>query len=486
MKNTIKALLSMMLILAMVFSVAGCGNEKESSETAGVNDDFFTDEVTNTVSDETDSVTSDSKDTSSGGSQTTQSQSSSKTSTPAESTVGGKSWKQVLASMPKSLRGTTVTVMNWNPMSEYTGAAAAIKEFEKQTGITVKWQTIDMGVYTTRLASMVASNTAPDVVKTCTPTPSWMQSFQPLSAAKYDFTDEAWDKAVMKDYSVNGVPYAVSVKGTHLGSVNMMFYNKDLISKYDYEDPYKLWKSGKWSWKKFLDMCRQYKKDSNAELACTGANWDVWTELYGLAGPVGFDGTKYYSNLNNSKFLTVTQEIADLYHVEKLFSEGRAEYMDAGDCLFYAGAAIYLRRNNTWLGELKSAGTLYAVPMPPIDGQSTYYQGRHEYEAYAISQGAKNPEAVPYFLRYFLDGANYDLVAFFCNKQNLEAYNWCMSQQNTIWSTYFKDKADTFGDGKTGICALQGSQVKSYMDSNAYMIDARVKNLNNLLAQIDK
>ena len=124
--------------------------------------------------------------------------------------------------------------------------------------------------------------------------------------------------------------------------------------------------------------------------------------------------------------------------------------------------------------------------MPAVDGQKTYYQGKGEYEAYAIAKGAKNPEAVPYFLRYYLDGGNYDLNSFFCNKQNLEVYQWCMSQKDTIWSTYYENAEDTFGDGKTGLLSLQGNQIKSFIDSNAYMIDNRVKNFNNLLSQMKK
>ena len=61
-----------------------------------------------------------------------------------------------------------------------------------------------------------------------------------------------------------------------------------------------------------------------------------------------------------------------------------------------------------------------------------------------------------------------------------------MSQENTIWTTGYNDADDTFGDGKTGLVALQGSQVKSYIDSNANMIDARVSKLNKLLSQLKK
>ncbi len=481
MKKTLKTILSIFLVLAMVLSVAGCGGKTDTTSDA-MNDDFFADEenvINNDTGDGNGTASGDSGDGST-------SSKKPNAEIPKDSVVGGTGWEKVLASMPKKLRGTTVQIMNWNPITEYTGAATAIKEFTKQTGIKVDWLMVDMNVYVTRLASLVASDKAPDVVRTCTPEPSWMLSFQSLDAAKFDFTDEAWDKKVMKDYTVNGVTYATSLNNTHLGTVAMMFYNKELINRYDYEDPYKLWKAGKWTWSKFIEMCKTYKKEAKADRACVGAEWDNWIQLYGIAGPVGYDGNKYYSNLKDAKFLTVTQQIADLYHVDQLFHQGQAEEMDSGNVLFYAGASIYLRKNNSYLGGLKSSGTLYAVPMPSIDGQSKYYQSRFEYEAYAIAQGAKNAEAVPYFLRFFLDGENYDLNSFFCNKQNLEVYNWCMNQENTIWTTGFRSEDDTFGDGKTGVVALQGSQVKSYIDSNASMIDARVAKFNKLLSQLKK
>ena len=475
MKNLLRAMTAILLVIVMTATMAGCGDKQDPQ--SGVNDGFFTDEESR-MSQSTDSgATSSSSD--SGSTAPT-------SSVRAENTVNGKSWNQVLSSMPKELRGTTVTIANWNPMSEYTGASATIKEFQKQTGIKVDWQTIQYGIYTTRLASMVASGNAPDVARTRTPNPAWMQSFQPLSAAGYDFTDAAWDQTLMKDYTVNGVTYATSLKGTHIGSVNMMFYNKDLISKYDFEDPYTLWKNGKWTMSKFISMCKEYKKVSNANFGCTGAYWEGWSELYGIAGPVGYDGNQYYSNLSNSTFVTATQQIADWYNKDKLLGWGRAEVFDASESLFYAGASVYLRRNNSYFGNLKSAGTLYAVPMPSVDGQSTYYQGRDEYEAYALVKGAKNAKTVPYFLRYFLDGSHYDLDSFFCNKQNLEVYNWCMSQTNTIWSTNYESAEDTFGDGKQGLLSLQGSQIKSFLDSNAGMIDTRVRNFNNLVKQLQK
>jgi hypothetical protein len=221
---------------------------------------------------------------------------------------------------------------------------------------------------------------------------------------------------------------------------------------------------------------------SNEAFACVGWTYAAWNQLFGVSGPIGYDGSKYYSNISNNKYLTSTIAVADYFNTSKIFGEGRAEIFDASRSLFYAGASVYCRRKNSYFGTVKAAGSFYAVPMPSIDGQGTYYQPRDEYEAYAIAKGAKNPEAVPYFLRYFLDGSNYDLSNFFCNKQNLEVYNWCMSQTNTIWS--LGDGGENFNNRENGIYTKQGNQVKSFIDSNASEIDAMVKKYNDALKNL--
>lgn len=472
MKKALRTILSLFLVLTMVVTIAACGNEQpSSSDSASVGDDFFTDEE-NMVSGDTNSA-SDS-DTPSNDTQ----------ETPVENETKGKSWDDVLAAMPKSLRGTTIDVYNWNSMTEYSGAPLVIQNFEKETGIKVNWITANYDDYNTKLAALVASDEAPDVARTRTPNAIGMRSFQPLSAAKYDFSDEAWNKTLMEAYSVNGKAYATSLSNTHIGSAVMMFYNKSLIDNYDLEDPYKLWKQGKWTWDKFIDMCKDYKSDSGASFAAACNNWEMFASCFNVPGPVGFSGTKYYSLLNDTNFVKVTQNLADLFNKDKLLAAGYPENFDRGECLFYASGAVSARRKNSYFASLKNAGTLYAVPMPTIEGQSKYYQGMHEYEAYAVVSGAENATAVPYFLRYFLDAANYDMNSFFCNKQTLEVYNWCMAQENVSWPTYYGGGGFFEVDDFAKITTQQGNQIKSFIDSNSASIEKRVKDLNNALAKL--
>lgn len=471
MKQTLKTILAGLLVLAMLFTAVACGEStdkggnKDADTNVDANNDFFTD---------TEVVNSEDK----GGDEPGANDGSSVT--PEENKVGGKSWKDVLAGMPKKLRGTKVVIYNWNPANEYTGAPAVLENFTKETGIKVEWMRVNYTEYVTKLAGLVASKESPDTVRTRLPVPERLDQFQSLDAAKFDFSDAAWDQQTMKDYTVNGVTYATSLKNTHLGSVCMMFYNKAQIQKYDMEDPYTLWKNGKWNMDKFIQMCKDYVKASNNKSACTGMDIEEWLQMHGLDANVAYKDGKFTSLMGDAKLLTLTQEYCDYYNTNKIFNRGQAEIMDEGNALFYSGASVYARKKNSYFGTLKAEGVLYMVPMPMPAGQK-YYNLRDEYEAYAIPRGAKNPEAVPYLLRYFLDGGNYELDSFFCNKQNLEVYNWCMSQSNNIWSNGWIEP-----DGDDGISKRTGNQVKSYLDSIAPYVNTQVNNLNTAMSKLSK
>ncbi len=394
--------------------------------------------------------------------------------------VNNKTWQQVLAEMPQNLKGTKVVIYNWTPLAEYYNAPSVMEDFTSQTGITVEWKRVNYTEYFTRLAALVATQESPDIVRVKLPVPDSFRYLQPLSTANYDFGDSAWDNQVMKDYTANGKVYATSLKNTPIGTVGMMLYNKSVINRYGLEDPYSLWKNGKWTTNKFIEMCKDYVKMSGNKSACTGMDIDKWLQMHGIESNVAFRNGKFISLMNDAKLLTLTQQYCDYYNINKILNKGQAEIMDAGQSLFYAGASWCIRSKNSYFGTLKSNGTLYAVPMPIVPGEK-YYNIRDEYEAYGIAKGAKNPQAVPYVLRYFLDGNNYNLNKFFCNSQNVEVYNWCMAQTNNIWSSGWYEP-----DSTNGISKKTANQVKSYLDAIAPSVENHVKSLNDAMSKIGK
>ena len=490
MKNKIKSLLALVMAICMLFAIAGCGDKGKdtSSEQTVSNDDFFTDsETENTSSTDTQSTAStdkkQSKNTNKGdngqtGTVTTQ-------TVPKENQIGGKSWKDVLASMPKKLRGTKLVMYNWNPATEYTGAPAVMDAFTKQTGIRVEWRTISHAVYFTKLPAIIASGeNIPDLARIGYAGISFLKNFQPLSVTKYNFKDEAWDDSMMKILTVKGKAYGTTLKNTHCSGPNLLFYNKSIIEKEDYEDPYKLWKAGKWTWKKYLKMATQ-AVDDGYFVASTGEQMmPGYAESWNVVG-TSFNGTKFTTNWNTKKFLNVYEELGDLFHGSKgkqKFGYGQEESFNAGQNPFYLGTGVHARNKNAYFSNLKANGTLYFVPVPEHEElKGKYYQGFGEIECYGVPKGASNPEAVPYFLRYFMDGANYALDTYFGNKQNLEVYNWCMNQTKVVDYGFGPDGVAGGYGGSEGIHKYTGAQMKTYIDSVMGKVNKYVKELNDEL-----
>ena len=172
--------------------------------------------------------------------------------------------------MPAELRGTSITVYNWNPITEYPEGSSVIKEFTDITGIEVNWQTEDYNTYLSKLTSLVASGKdIPDVARMRSPLVLNYISMQPISVTGFDFNDGSWDKWTMDSYTVDGNCYAVNLANTHLASPGMLAYNKTLITRYDLEDPYVLWKNGQWTYDKFVQIMKDFKAETNADYVCS-------------------------------------------------------------------------------------------------------------------------------------------------------------------------------------------------------------------------
>ncbi len=488
MKNTLKTLLALAMVICMLFTVAGCGDKnKDTSSAASANDDMFKDEATlqaapsssETSTGNSTPGTSSESNGSQGGTVTTE--------VPNENLVGGKSFNDILKNMPKKLRGTKLTMYNWNPANEYTGAPKVMEDFKKKTGIQVTWNTINYGSYFTKLPALIAAGeNIPDTARIGYADLNFIQNMQPLSVSKFDFTDEAWDQTMMKNLTFNGKTYGTTIKNTHISGVSVMFYNKAVVDKYDYEDPYKLWKAGKWTWDKYVDMCEDAKDDGMSFGSVGEGHMPAYVGSWGLTNIYYNAKTnKMASNWNTSNWLKVHQTLGKLYNEKSIFGKGREELFDAGGCLFYIGSTVHARNKNSYFGDLKANKTLYFVPIPEHeDLNGKYYQYYTEIEAYGIPKGAKNPEAVPYFLRFFLDGANYTLDTYFGNKQNLEVYNWCMNRENKVISWGYQASNVKGAGDKNSIDACTGAQMKNFIDSNKGANEKYLKEQNEILNKL--
>lgn len=439
-------ILSVVLSIAMILSVAGCGSTTESGNE---------------------------EQTQNGGTNPT----------------SGEGWAEILKNMPAELKGTEITVYSWNDVSDVTDAQTVIDSFTNDTGIKVNWVKGTYTNYATEIASKVAAKEGPDIVRLKDLNLGLLSVLQPMDDINgFDVNDTAWDTNVKNYYSVNGKTYGINMANTLIQQPKILWYNRSLISKYDLDDPYALWKQGEWTYDKFVQVCEDFLDEASSEYLPWSTNQfsDV-ADMMG-AGTVLYKDGKFVSNVDDPNLLKGWQMFAGLRDKEivndMIYERDR---FGSGKILFFSDSTISGRRTHYYWPDLKSTGSLGCVPMPSMDGIE-YVQEFTEYEAYGIPKTAKNPEAAYYFLRYYLDGANYDEQTFFCDATILEVYKWCMQQTNTFINcdavVLTEEVGLTATKFKANMKGQKESQVNTKLNSYKSVIEAAVAGANGTLEKI--
>ena len=483
MKSNLRRIFCLLLAMALMFSVAACGKVEDSGSTLDFDDEGW--EIDVDVNDGGDATDEGSKTQT--GTTSTGNGGSGSNKQPAVKDADSLTLAELTAQIPNKLRGTTVTVFSWNPVKDVTGAEKVVDTFEKKTGIKVKWLQGSYDKYDESIVSKINSGDAPDIIRYQEPNPARMALTQDLKTATgFDFKGDIWDQVLAKSFTIKGKTFGINLKNTFNNQPTVVMYLKSTIENNDMEDPYQLWKTGKWTFDKFIDMCNEFKEKTGSAGWMTSRNIDImWFE--GLSF-INFDGNKYTNNSTGKEIITMVQRVCN-WRVDGIMAGGASESTSfaAGDYLFYTNNILTLRRNDSQhFVEQKKNNDIFCVPFPAQEGK-TYYQAMQESEAFGIPKGAKNPEAVYYFLRYYCNRDNYDEKMFFANSQILEVYDWCLAQPNKF---YIFDRQITASYGilledipyaiRTG---LQPAQVQTHLESVSPKFENDVRKANETISK---
>ena len=420
MKSNLKRIFCLLLALAMMFSVAACGKASSDGSTLDFDDEGW----------EIDAGTTNAGTT--GGDKGNTSVVSTKDNVvkePAVKNADDLSLAELTAQIPSNLRGSTVHVFSWNPVKDVTGAEKVVADFEKKTGIKVKWEQGSYDKYDETIVAKINSGSAPDIIRYNSPNPARMSLTQDIqSATGFDFAGAIWDTEVKEAFTIKNKIYGINMKNTFNKQPTVVMYLKSTIENNELEDPYTLWKQGKWNFDKFLEMCNEFKEKTNGKCGWMSSRLLDIMWFRGIEF-IEFDGEKYVNKVTDINSINVVNDVNGWLKDDILSGGGsETDSFCAGNYLFYTDNILGARRNDSLhYVEQKKNNDLYCVPFPQESGK-TFYQPYSESEAFGIPKGAKNPTAVYYFLRYYLDANNYDSKMFFSNNQILETYNWCIAQ----------------------------------------------------------
>ena len=402
------------------------------------------------------------------------------------------SWAEIKAQMPEDFKGTEITVYSWNDANAASGAVEAIQKFERETGIKVNWVTGSYNDYTTKVSAMVTGGDSPDIVRLRDTDFAMLNMLTPLNEIDYDFSDQAWNHELMKQYQVNGKYYAAILDNTPYFQPMVMYYNRNLITKYNLEDPYTLWQNDQWTWDKCMEMCSSFLSEA-------GTNYHGLTLFEGAdyahslgTSLISYDSeqSQYVSHMSEPELIKGWQFVATNIAKGLIMKDiYRLEDFESGNVLFCTDANIGARTTHFYFQDMKSQGSLGVVPVPAVDGQEEYYQTLCENEAYGIAKGAKNAEAAAYFLRYYLDAAHYDMDTFYCDDQAAEVTEWCKQQTfvTNMERIIFKEQYGTgWLDMSYALRQSDPAQIKTILDTYQQVVNQVAQTGNKSLSKLSE
>lgn len=181
----------------------------------------------------------------------------------------------------------------------------------------------------------------------------YLRSFNSLE--NVDMTMPWWDQSAIDTMAVNGqmffgmMDFSVDI----YESLTVLFYNGELIDRFQLEDPYALYQESAWTIDKMLEMIETVANDENGD-----GKFDINTDVYGLSGreygfqPIFFSSgmeivtfndeeQKFQHNLTDERYVAIAEAVANLYDdirdgVEFGYTDASRNAFKAGRVLFYS------------------------------------------------------------------------------------------------------------------------------------------------------
>lgn len=383
---------------------------------------------------------------------------------------------QVMESMPDRLRSTTMTIFLWeDPKYSYQGGV--IDSFERTTGITVKTEIANKSEYDTQLAARITAGNSPDLVKVVENNPGQVSNLQPFTNSGFDLNDTAWDIDLMKQFTFNGRIYAANLQNTLDRNLMVILYNEKALKKAGLEDPYTIWKKNPkdWTWDKLWEMCDDFVKANRNRDGYYGIMGvqDCYPRAFGMAlNHYDADKGQFVNNMKNTTLVKCYEDLIDAVTKKWLSPSSDATGFTMGRTLFAAHYSSALEKTNTAFSEIRDY--LGAVPVPT----DSEYQPLFEFCAYGIPVGAPNKEAVPYYLRYVMDGELYNRDTFYLNDEAKEVVESMLASDKFYFGNTYRYAI------WQQLLAGTASQVKSTMDAYYGDVQAGVEETNAMLKNL--
>ncbi len=401
--------------------------------------------------------------------------------------TGGDATQDLVTEIPTNLKGTTVKVLFWRPLT--TDEKSVVASFEKQTGMKVqfKFAANAGGVYAELISASLAAKEGFDVAMFNNinfpnrPT----NIMQPLNDIKgFDFTDPAWDKTLMDAHAIGGKYYGANIIGGHTNEFVAMYFNETQFKNRGVKTPRQLWEAGNWNWDTFLEAAKAmtYKENGVQHYGYVNRGMGYMTYWLQAAGTdfITYDGKKFTNNISNAELLNLVKYYNEFRTKHKIMSDetyGVPHFRSGESAMFSVISYAMFKESDTNFAQMTD--TIDAVPFPMPKGSKQV--ALVDSCLFGVLKGAKNAEGAAHFIRYFLDPQNYSMSDNFINKNLEKTFNELakMEKRVSISEGVIANAAQVdFGNVCHNIVLTDAAQVTSKVKSYAPQFTIAVDKAN--------
>ncbi len=424
-----KRIFCLCLAMIMVFSIAGCKSNGNSSDTVSWVEVW--EEVE--VSGEGNSDDKNSSTTSSGG--TTQNGNSTggnnnnvgNNSGGSNNNVGNNSGGSNTTITPNktgtiegvNFKGQTFKKTIIGAVSNYVMRKKSA--FEKKYNCKIELVNLQWEQYNSQVASAMAAGQPYDI---CGLQPNfWPEAgiqglYEPLNKYIYEAdlynpkTGKGIDLESSEDFSLNGHIYGVAChSGNTASMIQVLFYNKLMFEEAGLDDPLELYKKGKWNWDKFFEYGADVLNASKGQYLI-GKDFNAITFM--LSNGFKYTKTdskgKVIANTSDPLYLTSLEkykEFATKYMGPKGYSDDPTEFYNGNYYMFgqnYAYGKLYMYdtiiNSSAFDYDFNNLGI---VPFPYGPNNKTKANPGHGAQPKAAGKGSKDPRVAVLWAKFDLE-----------------------------------------------------------------------------------
>lgn len=280
----------------------------------------------------------------------------------------------------------------------------AKKKYEEETGGVVQVKLYNHTQFLSKLVSLIGSGNSPDLVYLGSghmPKFAAMELLQPVD--EYIKIEDVNYPEAAKSFIWKEKGYALRVEQVQ---PYMIWYNKKIFVRNGVEDPYDLWKEGKWTWSEFEKIGKELTQDTNQDGAID--QWGFSTS--GVYTPMWANGGDWY-RINDKGEVDITWKEPAFYNGLKFMQEAAGSWWTpgAGDgySSFASNGCAMVGYTFEFVWQFASDMESDDIGCVPWPTGPDFEENGGLYQAYCnllgIGQGASNPQGAAKFAEFMTE-----------------------------------------------------------------------------------